>query len=452
MSNANQLLQQARIIGRYTLTGHVEVASPLVIRAGVHNDMSHDTIDDVLVAYHDGTPFIPGTSLAGVLRQSIREIVPDAEQVLFGSIDKKIGTQSALQINDISLENTIISLRDGICMDYDLGVTQEGLKFDFEVLEKGATGEFRIDCVLRECHRHQLDNIQQGLITIGNVLQHGLRVGARTVNGLGQIVGHQVVLEHFDFSKPEQVQQWLVGGHGEAIAIPTEAIVSHDDLIITIDGYFEDTVFIKSIFEQAWDQKEWSRTDLFIPGTSIKGVLRQQCYRILSWLGNSLELEKKMFGFSEKDSKTSHKGRCLVNEIYLDRDQLKHIEQARIRVDRFTGGVMAYEGALFQDHPVRNKGKEPYTFPLQITVKQCTPVEAGLMLLVMKDLMTGQMTFGANRTIGCGRIRGQQLTVQFDGESYTMNESGTITASSFVAIDDARARLESYVQAFVALQ
>ena len=144
----------AKIMGRYTLTGTVKLISPLIIRAGVYNDILNDTVDDIVVTYHDGQPFIPGTSLAGVLRQTIQDIdgIKDSKRsldnVLFGSIDEHKGTQSALQINDIPLENTNISVRDGICIDDVLGVTKDGAKYDFEVIESGAHGTLRIDCII----------------------------------------------------------------------------------------------------------------------------------------------------------------------------------------------------------------------------------------------------------------------------------------------------------------
>ena len=176
------MLNSASIIGRYTLTGTVKLTSPLIIRAGVSNDILNDTVDDIVVTYHDGQPFIPGTSLAGVLRQALQGLVPDAELVLFGSIDDK-GTQSALQINDIPLEDTNIVVRDGIRIDDVRGVTVDGAKYDFEVIESGATGQLRIDCVIRRCHDQQGEKIEKALAALANALQHGIAIGARTVNG-----------------------------------------------------------------------------------------------------------------------------------------------------------------------------------------------------------------------------------------------------------------------------
>lgn len=412
------MLNSASIMGRYTLTGTVKLTSPLVIRAGVSNDILNDTVDDIVVTYHDGQPFIPGTSLAGVLRQAIQGFEPISEDVLFGSIDDK-GTQSALQINDIPLDNTNIVVRDGIRIDDVRGVTEDGAKYDFEVIESGATGQLRIDCVIRQCHENQVDTIERALVALANLLKNGISIGARTVNGLGRVACKDISLEHYDFTKPEHVKAWLLRKAGTAVAIPERRMVADKDLVIDMECYLEDTVFIKSIFEDVWE--EYSKS-LFIPGTSIKGVLRHQCCNILHAIDLSNTVAKNLFGYS--DNQDSRKGRLTVDEVYLD-TTYRQEEQTRIRIDRFTGGVMT--GALFQDHPIRNTKGKQLTFPLRMTVKDCSDSEAGLVLLLVKDLMTGQITLGANRTIGYGRIKGNSLTVQYHGESYGIDSTGKVT-------------------------
>ena len=436
------MLNSASVMGRYTLTGTVKLTSPLVIRAGVSNDILNDTVDDIVVTYHDGQPFIPGTSLAGVLRQTIQDIRPDVDKVLFGSIDEHKGTQSALQINDIPLENTNISVRDGICIDDVLGVTKDGAKYDFEVIESGAYGTLRIDCIIREYHQNQVDIIEEALKTLANLLGNGISIGARTVNGFGRIACEDISLEHYDFAKPESVQDWLLRKSGATITIPEAPIVAKRDLIIDMDCYLEDTILIKSIFEARWEDKLEGKSEdklltLFIPGTSVKGVLRHQCGHIVHALGRGTAITNELFGFSNDKTKDSHKSRVLVNEVYFDTAYTQE-EQHRIRVDRFTGGVM--NGALFADHPLRNTKGEKLTFPLHIRIKDCTDSEAGLAMLLVKDLMTGQVTMGANRTIGCGRIKGHSVTVKYNGESYVIDGTGKVTGGQVET-------LESLVQA-----
>ena len=78
----------------------------------------------------------------------------------------------------------------------------------------------------------------------------------------------------------------------------------------------------------------------------------------------------ELFGYSNDKTKKSHKGRVLVNEVYFDTTAYTQEEQHRIRVDRFTGGVM--NGALFADHPYGIQKEKHLTFPLHIRIKNCS--------------------------------------------------------------------------------
>ena len=108
-------------------------------------------------------------------------------------------------------------------------------------------------------------------------------------------------------------------------------MVADNDLVIDMECYLEDTVLIKSIFEEAWEDKSVA---LFIPGTSIKGVLRHHCNHILQVLGRGHKTVDMLFGYSDDGSKESRKGRLMVDEVYFDRSFTQE-EQPRIRVDRF---------------------------------------------------------------------------------------------------------------------
>ena len=98
-------------------------------------------------------------------------------------------------------------------------------------------------------------------------------------------------------------------------------------LCIDMECYLEDTVLIKSIFEEAWEDRSVS---LFIPGTSIKGVLRHHCGRILDVLGIDKTMIDNLFGYSKDKTKESRKGRVMVDEVYFDKSFTQE-EQPRIR-------------------------------------------------------------------------------------------------------------------------
>ena len=84
---------------------------------------------------------------------------------------------------------------------------EDGAKYDFEVIESGATGRLRIDCVIRQCHENQVDKIERALVALANLLKNGISIGARTMNGLGRVTCKDISLEYYDFTKPEHVKR-----------------------------------------------------------------------------------------------------------------------------------------------------------------------------------------------------------------------------------------------------
>lgn len=431
---------EARIIGRYTLTGTLKLVSPLLIRAGVYNNMSNDTVDDIVVTYHDGQPFIPGTSLAGVLKALVSDFKqnPILVNKLFGDIEQKDSNQSTLQINDIPLSNAQIHVRDGIAVHQYLGVTKKSAKYDFEIVDAGAEGDIKIDCIVREHQQSYLTDIKETLEYIANIIKNGINIGARTLNGLGLVVSENLKLQYYDFHKSDDVIAWLMKQPGQNINIPERLMSPETDCIVNMSCHFEDTLLIKSIFEEAWE----TQAELCIPGSSLKGVLRHHSRKILDILGIKNDMEDDLFGNSVTIDKESHKGKFKVSEIYLDKfsEDAKQVEQNRIRVDRFTGGVM--NGALFQDHPLRNTMNRLLTFPLQLTISKCSSEEAGLVLLLVKDLMTGRITVGANRTIGAGRIKGDAVTIKYLNETYQIDGDGKLVLGEYK-------QLESFIESFI---
>ena len=91
------------------------LASPLSIGSGEQEDTDADVILDA-----SGTPFIPGSALAGVLRSYSKELGlgKEADQ-LFGTPEgETLGSgsdrQSRIFCYDTRLENVVLGIRDGV--------------------------------------------------------------------------------------------------------------------------------------------------------------------------------------------------------------------------------------------------------------------------------------------------------------------------------------------------
>ena len=187
-----------------------------------------------------------------------------------------------------------------------------------------------------------------------------------------------------------------------------------------------------------------SGEDFVIPATSIKGVLKSRAYKILMNLNHHDEqeaedfLDKLMGRETDNKEDKGQKSRLYIDEVYIRPNILHSKKQSRNRIDRFTGGTI--DSALFTDKPIWQTDKSKATIAINLQVQNCDEKEAGLMLLVMKDLWLGDLAIGGNKAIGKGVLKGKKCTIQYAGESFLIQDDGDFHVSDNID------KLEAYVQ------
>lgn len=462
----------ARIIKKIIFNIPMQTYSPLRISSGVD-----DGITDILVLKDKkGKAFIPGTSITGVLRAKMSNIYGDrAVDRLFGSIDDD-GNQSMINISDIVLENAKIINRDGIKIDSFTGVSKQGAKFDFEAIDKGATGDLYIEVTLRESclYEQNKPNISyrkehkdfaingdvygELTATIADILTEGINVGSLTTKGYGKIKSREPVKMYvFDFKNPQGAVKWwqyLNEGILQDVAYTgnkTVAVVSEKDFVMQMEFALTSSMIIRDYDVDTDDEKEKiaavqmkSGEDFVIPATSIKGVLKSRAYRILMNLNHHDEqkaedfLDNLMGRETDNKEDKGQKSRLYIDEVYIKPNILHSKKQSRNRIDRFTGGTI--DSALFTDKPIWQTDKSKATIAINLQVQNCDEKEAGLMLLVMKDLWLGDLAIGGNKAIGKGVLKGKKCTIQYAGESFLIQDDGGFHVSDNID------KLEAYVQ------
>ena len=462
----------ARIIKKIIFNIPMQTYSPLRISSGVD-----DGITDILVLKDKkGKAFIPGTSITGVLRAKMSNIYGDrAVDKLFGSIDDD-GNQSMVNISDIVLENAKIINRDGIKIDSFTGVSKQGAKFDFEAIDKDATGDLYIEVTLRESclseqnkpnisyRKEHKDFAINGDVygeltaTIADILTEGINVGSLTTKGYGKIKSREPVKMYvFDFKNPQGAMKWwqyLNEGILQDVVYTgnkTVAVVSEKDFVMQMEFALTSSMIIRDYDVDTDDEKEKiaavqmkSGEDFVIPATSIKGVLKSRACKILMNLNHHDEEEAEDFLDNlmgrETDNKEDkgQKSRLYIDEVYIKPNILHSKKQSRNRIDRFTGGTI--DSALFTDKPIWQTDKSKATIAINLQVQNCDEKEAGLMLLVMKDLWLGDLAIGGNKAIGKGVLKGKKCTIQYAGESFLIQDDGGFHVSDNID------KLEAYVQ------
>ena len=148
-------MQGASLTQKIVIRGKLLVESPLLIGAGEETGGRIHEVDTYVLKDENERPYIPGTSLAGVLRSLVyawdaenkkaqahkedKEIKEDKDNIgnaelIFGRVEKKTkgerDLQSAIDIADVPLADAHLVVRDGVSIDSFTGTGLKGHKYN----------------------------------------------------------------------------------------------------------------------------------------------------------------------------------------------------------------------------------------------------------------------------------------------------------------------------------
>ena len=456
-------MSEASVIGKIVAKGTLKLESPLIIASGMSEDKNE--IDTHVLKNKDGRPYIPGTSLAGVLRDFCRRENPDLYEMLFGSenSDAKNAMQSSLVFSDIILQNAEIASRDGVSIDSLTGIAKKHHKFDFEAVERGATGNFKMVVTLRKKHREKQEEISALLDKLLRKIAGGFLLGGWTAKGMGKARVENLVENVYDFRLKEDVAAWLSADdrRNAAKTVKIEggkAPYISEDFVVEASFHLLHSLIVRdySFEEQARASGDEgrniaatsmrSREDYLIPGSSVKGVLRHRLEYIFAMMGKDTGLIMELMGRPSEVSSENHrieqkgkKSRFYVNEVYIPKNTVKTAAQTRIRVDRFTGGTIGT--ALFSTQPMW--GTDETRIRISFSIRNAKKHEAGMALCLLKDLWTGRVAIGGEKSIGRGVLEGLAASIHYKGITYEWKKDERLKP------EKAR-ELQDFVNAFAA--
>ena len=379
----------------------------------------------------DGVCFVQGSSLAGAFRGWLEE---DGERItlaepLFGS-QKGSGS---LIVSDGRFDMAAqVSTRPRLRINAETGSADPGGKFDIAQVNAGADFVFELVWLGQEEAPKQLQAIEAMLAAID---AGQIRLGAQKNNGFGK-VGLTVTRQFYDMRRPEDRTAWLEGtDRGQPFALPE--VVPDRRVCFILTGQINGLLVKSSARLPKEERKDKQKADEnkkgkdkgsytpnltendvpILPGSSIKGAVRAQAERIVKSTGLADSLVANLFGDAPSaGTETGRAGRVMVEDLRLDRAQARQI--SRIRINRFTGGVIR-QGLLTE---------EPLSTPvrLELSVRQGSNMEYALLLYALRDLGLGLYNLGSGGAIGRGYVNvseivvtgpeGRQATLRFDGE------------------------------------
>lgn len=440
-------MSDAKVMQKIVLAGTLQLNSPLIIGSGTETESRTNEADLHILKNKQEKPFIPGTSLAGVLRDWLAGNNPAATDKLFGFVTQNDAgmndIQSAVAVSDVVLDNAMIVVRDGVSIDGYTGTGIKGAKYDYEAVERGATGNFSMVVTIRAYQEKNIPELNTLIEQMADRLYTGIRVGALTAKGFGLVTVPDIVVDYYNFRDKNSVTSWLLKQSSKKQYFGKLAEEETGNAFV-VDGDFELLTSLllrdQNVNEKSGDTKlnavpMKSKGDYLIPGTSLKGVLRHQAEKILSVLGKPESLLYNLMGYSVENE--SRKSRFIVNEVYLKNGVIEK-DQTRNRIDRFTGGTI--ESALFTNRALYQEKPSVPVVHLHFEIKDCADWEAGLALFMLKDLWTGNIALGGEKSIGRGLLKGVSASISYKGERYTVTGNGSVTPEQ-------RNKLEGYAEA-----
>lgn len=437
-------LPEAALVGKFILMGRLQIFTPLIVGGG--SSLYGDS-DIIVLKDEKGQPYIPATSIIGVLKHRFDEELkgdPREENDSFkkqksyfwggsyldknkdGKMVEKL-CQSALLISDARLtprQKAVIKIRDGIRINPATGIVDQGAKFDYETVAAGVSFDFKLEVNLRKAFEKDL--FQAIIGWMGEQLITGqVAFGAMTAQGFGRCQLEDYHYYEFNFNEKKHILAWLQNDPErqkwpEAELHRQEGrtfIRARRDFRIRAGFNIKNSLIVRSYSGNPKDPDAVhlkSGENNVLPATSVRGAIRSRAARIINTLdGNGPEMLKELFGWvsnEPSDTEEAIRGRIVVEEILLSRETVVEEIQKRIRIDRFTGGVI--NGALFDSMPLWpvNSGENP-EITIDIRIKEYSDWEAGLLLLVLKDIWIGDLAIGGEKNVGRGVLQGVRAEV-----------------------------------------
>jgi CRISPR/Cas system CSM-associated protein Csm3 (group 7 of RAMP superfamily) len=415
-----------KLKGKIVIQGRIKTESPLHIGCG-----SDERSDSDILLGNDGKAFIPATAFIGVLKHSITQkdnAFKEQLQNFWGYTNRKEGKQSSVRCSDlICISETRTVIRDGIGIDNKTGMVKHQKKYDYEILERNSLFSVKIEFAFT--HEDEA-LVKQMAASIFTLLESGcIQMGAKTNNGLGKIrlCKDATKIYLFDFSKKIDVLNWLtqkflpaneirLNSLGSPFSAATHRFWMDATLILKhsliIKSYPNNPAMPDAVHIQSLD-------DPVLTGSSLKGAIRARAERIVKTLDKPDTIVRNLFGYVDKTpgAKEARKGKVRVHEIVMP--QFVAELQNRIKIDRFTGGTI--EGALFDSMPLFQDDSNK-VIRVIVEVPKCKAAEAGLLLLVLKDLWTGDIAIGGEKNVGRGVFKGTSAFIEWNSERFTLDE------------------------------
>ena len=458
-----------KIVRRIVVEGDLVLQTPAHFGNGDGDDLINmplltDSLDDK-------TPLLTGASIAGALRGYLRErehgfrakvdtgagTTKSASVLLFGgNRGDDYGEQSSLIVEDARGKYAVVELRDGVRLAGDSRTAAQDKLFNLEMWEAGTTFPLRFEEVVRK--GDDASALKQALATaLAGFNDGSITIGARKRRGYGQVSVTGWRIKEYDLTNAAELLDWIDNGaKGLSGATNPDIVqaIGAGEMIsdrrqafrLKAEFFLDGSLLIRSGSGPDIEQADANDVDIQQPdfmhlhsarpaadgtrkpepilsGTSLTGALRARAFKIARLIAPptkageevASKLIDDMFGADMETAEEPEASRVTVYEHDVSGVENMSV-QNRVSIDRFTGGTR--DGALFNEQPLFGGKQSAVTVDLQLANPK--EYEIGLLLLLLKDLWTGDLPLGGEISVGRGRLRGKSCDLVYrNGQEQT---------------------------------
>lgn len=388
--------------GRYLLRYKVLMTNKSVMNISDEND---EPI--VLKDLETRQVYMPGTTLAGAFRSYVKDNIDIDDKKLFG--DKNL---SKFFIYDSYADFEKYETRPSVKIDEYTGANEGKGKFDRYYV--GAGHKFNLKFEVYADSKEDKESYKEVVYELLSALDSGdIMIGSYKSIGAGSMEIKEIFEEDIDLSDKKQLFSYLKGQEKYKKIEKSTLKKDNAENIVTFElkGDLKTPILIKgndSLDYKRPDGENITNADgkYFIPGSSIKGVVRSESRKILKSL-NKEYIEENIFGSSNDNVEDKSASKVRFFDAFIEKD-LKAIYN-RIKIDKFTGGVR--KSAILNDEPLTGEINLLAKYYCKGEEKEINTA-IGLISVIFKNIAIGEVAFGSGNSIGRGRVDGKRLVIK----------------------------------------
>ncbi len=451
------------------LVERIVIRGSLIFDSAVHlGSGDEEGLLDMTLLRDEGSGgyLLTGSTLAGGLRDYLAELDGSDYRAnqLFGAVwrgsaatgEEGESVESLLMVEDAFCNSGQVEVRDGVAIDPESGAAREQQKYNVELLNAGSVFEIGVELLVKEPKNKKEEDGSWTVDALADCLKGlekgDISFGKRKQRGFGHCHVMNWRIWRFKVCTPEGMIRWLQSwpdlGKPDGKDQPIDILLTGKELpearfasrcVLEAKFMLKGPLMIRSTPPP--EDKDGpdavhlrsNRSGKMYPvvsGTSLAGALRGRAEFIGNVLGLDGEvLAKRVFGGEtlvkrpgKKEKKSFFASRLKVDESWVEEPQTEDLMQTRLMVDRFTGG--AHEGALFSEKPLFGKPatRLPLRFSLDVLDVDGRKREGdiGLLLLLLKDLWSGELPIGGESSVGRGCLQGIEGSLSYAGETWSI--------------------------------